>query len=190
LPNMGQDGILRPIGNRPLASGRSADDWQAGCQPAAGCHPAPHSGKPQTAQALAQSCARYRQADCQSAAGCQPAPQNRRGVRRSKWVVVHSGKPQTHSHRPGRLRAGRGRPIKSQRRTERYYEMAGSRQRNSSCRAPACSARSAEQSADCDHDSRDSGNHSNYREHGLARNEVHRAQDQRDLEQALAEIVA
>jgi len=29
------DGILRPIGNRPLASGCSADDWQAGCQPVA-----------------------------------------------------------------------------------------------------------------------------------------------------------
>jgi hypothetical protein len=27
---------------------RRAKGRQAGCQPAAGCHPAPHSGKPQT----------------------------------------------------------------------------------------------------------------------------------------------
>jgi hypothetical protein len=55
-----------------LASGCSANDWQAGCQPAAGCHPAPQGGKPQTTQAFLRHCRRCRQADCQSAAGCQP----------------------------------------------------------------------------------------------------------------------
>ncbi len=37
--DVGQDGILRPIGNRPLRF-RSTD--QADYQSAAGCHPAPH----------------------------------------------------------------------------------------------------------------------------------------------------
>jgi hypothetical protein len=50
----GQVGILRPIGNRPLASGCKANGWQVGCQPAAGCHPAPQSNPPSFRDVAAQ----------------------------------------------------------------------------------------------------------------------------------------
>jgi hypothetical protein len=70
-----------PGPNNPASRSVCQATFQPPRRMPSGCQPAPHSGKPQTAQAMAQSCARYRRADCQSAAGCQPAP--------------HSSKPQT-----------------------------------------------------------------------------------------------
>src|SRR5580693_1137567 len=52
----------------------------------AGCHPAPHGGKPQTV--LASHLGGHK-VDYQSAAGYQAAPQNRRGARGRKLIVVH-----------------------------------------------------------------------------------------------------
>ena len=75
-----------------------------GWQSAAGCRPAPQSGKPQTTLAFLRHCRRCRQADCQSAGPrgrpCQPAPhrfsdllevaQNLRGTRIARGGIESS----------------------------------------------------------------------------------------------------